>query len=213
NAVDLGRLAFTRGRLARFVGADALEIDTAEILRADVVVLATGWRQNLTFLEADLLNHVQRSGRLWLYRHILSPQEPRLGFIGYASSTACQLTSEVAAHWLSQSFRGELNLPTVTDMEREIARVLDWANDVFPARNEGYFVGPYVAHYLDDLVRDMRLPRRRAANVFSEYFAPLWPHRYRNLADQRQRMRLADRSKGRGVHDGDPPQNFNPLDL
>src|SRR5215471_9129979 len=52
NAVDLGRLAFTRGRLARFVGADALEIDTADILRADVVVLATGWRQNLTFLEA-----------------------------------------------------------------------------------------------------------------------------------------------------------------
>jgi len=189
NAVDLGRLALRRGRVARFVGADALALDTSETLQADLIVLATGWRQSFTFLDADLLSKVERSGRLGLYRHILPPQEPRLGFIGYASSTACQLTSEVGAHWLSQCFRGELNLPTVTDMEREIARVLDWANEVFPARSQGYFVGPYLAHYLDDLLRDMRLPRRRAANLFSEYFAPLWPHRYQNLADQRRRAR------------------------
>jgi dimethylaniline monooxygenase (N-oxide forming) len=99
------------------------------------------------------------------------------------------LTSEVGAHWLSQCFRGELNLPIMADMEREIARVLEWANEVFPARSQGYFVGPYLAHYLDDLLRDMRLPRRRTANLFSEYFAPLWPHRYQNLADQRRRAR------------------------
>ena len=189
NAVDLGRLALRRGRVARFVGADALALDTSETLQADLIVLATGWRQSFTFLDADLLSKVERSGRLGLYRHILPPQEPRLGFIGYASSTACQLTSEVGAHWLSQCFRGELNLPTVADMEREIARVLDWASEVFPARSQGYFVGPYLAHYLDDLLRDMRLPRRRTANLFSEYFAPLWPHRYQNLADQRRRER------------------------
>jgi cation diffusion facilitator CzcD-associated flavoprotein CzcO len=189
DAVDLGRLALRRGRVARFVGADALMLDTAETLHADVIVLATGWRQRFTFLDADLLRTVERSGRLGLYRHILPPREPRLGFIGYASSTACQLTSEVGAHWLSQCFRGELNLPTVTNMEREIARVLEWANEVFPARSQGYFVGPYLAHYLDDLLRDMRVSRRRMANPFAEYFAPLWPHRYQNLADQRRRAR------------------------
>jgi hypothetical protein len=76
-------------------------------------------------------------------------------------------------------------------MEREIVRVLDWANDVVPARSDGYFVGPYLAHYLDDLLRNMRLPRKRAGNLFHEYCAPLWPRRYRNLAEQRQRARLA----------------------
>ena len=40
-----------------------------------------------------------------------------LGFIGYASSTACQLTSDVAAHWLSQFYRGELALPAAAEME------------------------------------------------------------------------------------------------
>jgi Flavin-binding monooxygenase-like len=204
NAVDLGRLALRRGRVARFVGADALMLDTAETLQADVIVLATGWRQRFTFLDADLLSRVEKSGRLGLYRHILPPQEPHLGFIGYASSTACQLTSEVAAHWLSQCFRGELNLPSVADMEREIARVLDWANKVFPARSQGYFVGPYLAHYLDDLLRDMQLPRRRAGNLLSEYFAPLWPHRYQHLTEQRQRMRPADRSVPRASIAAEP---------
>jgi cation diffusion facilitator CzcD-associated flavoprotein CzcO len=196
-ALNLGKLDLRRARIARFVGADSLYLDTGETVEADVVVLATGWSQGFAFLAHDLLSLVRRHGRLWLYRHILPPQEPHVGFIGYASSTACQLTSEVAAHWLSQCFRGELNLPSSAEMDREIARVLKWTNEVFPARSEGYFVGPYLAHYLDDLLHDMNLPRRRAGNVFSEYFAPLWPHRYQHLAEQRQRMRPADRPVAR----------------
>jgi cation diffusion facilitator CzcD-associated flavoprotein CzcO len=191
-AVNLGRLVVRRARIARFVGADALLLDPAERVKADVVVLATGWHQRFAFLDTDLLSRVQRNNRLSLYRHILPPLELRLGFIGYASSTACQLTSEVGAHWLSQCFQGAMSLPSVAEMEREIVRVLEWANDVFPARSDGYFVGPYLAHYLDDLLRDMRLPRKRADNLFLEYFAPLWPHRYRNLAEQRQRTRPTD---------------------
>ena len=194
DTLNLGKLGLRRARIARFAGADALDLETGETLQADVVVLATGWRQSFAFLDSDLLSEVQRNSRLWLYRHILPPREPRLGFIGYASSTACQLTSEVAAHWLSQRFRGELNLPSVDEMEREIARVLEWAAEVFPGRHQGYFVGPYLAHYLDDLLRDMKLPHQRTGNFVSEYFAPLWPHRYRNLAEQRQQMRSTNPS-------------------
>jgi hypothetical protein len=101
-------------------------------------------------------------------------RSPNLGFIGYASSTACQLTSEVGAHWLSQCFRGELHLPSAADMSREVARVLEWAGAVFPARSNGYFVGPYVSHYLDELLRDMKLPSKQAGNVFAEYLNPLY---------------------------------------
>src|SRR5262245_4133016 len=194
DALNRGGLALRRGRIARFLGDTTLELDSAERLQADLVLLATGWRQSLPFLDADLLNQVYKHDRLWLYRHLVPPREPRLGFIGYASSTACQLTSEVAAHWLSACFREELTLPAVPDMEREIGRVLDWANEVFPGRSQGYFVGPYLAHYLDDLLRDMRLPTRRAGNLFAEYFAPLWPARYQNLTDARGRPSPADPS-------------------
>jgi hypothetical protein len=59
-------------------------------------------------------------------------------------------------------------------MSREVARVLEWAGAVFPARSNGYFVGPYVSHYLDELLRDMKLPSKQAGNVFAEYLNPLY---------------------------------------
>lgn len=187
DALRGGQLAVRRGRIERFLGGETIVLNPHEQVAADIVVLATGWRQSFPFFDDDLLRTIKPNGRLHLYRHILPPREPRLGFIGYASSTACQLTSEVAAHWLSQCFCGELELPAATDMEREIAHVLDWAAQVFPGRGEGYFIGPYVAHYLDDLLRDMGAPTRRAGNVLVEYFRPLLPQRYRELAKQRRR--------------------------
>ena len=185
-----GALVTKRARIAEFTGPTTILLDTGERVDADVVVLATGWRQRIDFLDAELRDDVQRGGRFRLYRHILPPRVPRLGFVGYASSIACQLTSEIAAHWLSQCFRGELQLPAVPEMEREIDRVHAWAAEVFPARAEGYFVGPFLGHYIDELMRDMGLETRRTRHVISEYFAPLWPSRYRDVGEARRRARL-----------------------
>jgi dimethylaniline monooxygenase (N-oxide forming) len=184
-----GALVTKRARIAEFAGPTTIVLETGERVEADVVIFATGWRQCIDFLDADLREEVCRDGKFHLYRHILPPQEPRLGFVGYASSTACQLTSEIAAHWLSQCFRGELQLPAVPEMEREISRVHTWAAEVFPARTEGYFVGPFLAHYTDELMHDMRLKTRRTGHFLSEYFAPLWPSRYRDVGHERRRTR------------------------
>ena len=51
----------------------------------------------------------------------------------------------------------------------EIERVRRWMAETFPARDQGYFIGPHVAHYADDLLRDMGAPVRRTSNVFREY--------------------------------------------
>jgi dimethylaniline monooxygenase (N-oxide forming) len=186
-----GTLVTKRARIAEFARPTTIVLDTGERVEADVVVFATGWRQRIDFLDSELSAEVQRNGKFHLYRHILPPREPRLGFIGYASSTACQLTSEIAAHWLSQCFRGELKLPAVSEMEREISRVHAWAAEVFPARPEGYFVGPFLAHYIDELMRDMRLETCRTRRLLSEYFAPFWPSRYRDVGQERRRARLS----------------------
>ena len=198
-ALKLGKLELRRGHISRFLGAQAIELDTSERVEADVVILATGWRQGLPFLDAELLSQVQRDGRFYLYRQILPPSEPRLGFVGYASSTACPLTSEVAAHWLSQSFSGLLELPSVVEMEREIAKVLDWVNEAYPARSQGYYIGPHVAPYLDELLRDMDLPLWRADTWLSEIFEPLWPGRYQNLGEQRRKRHSTGPSLAPGV--------------
>ncbi len=71
-----------------------------------------------------------------------------MGFIGYASLTACQFTSETAAHWLSQNFLDKLSLPDKNDME-------SWCERVFPSSSKGFFIGPYISHYVDQLMNDM----------------------------------------------------------
>lgn len=184
-----GRVVPKRARISSFAAPSVVELDTGERIDADVVIFATGWRQGVDFLDPALRSRVQKNGTFQLYRHILPPEEPHLGFIGYAASLACQLTSEVAAHWLSQVFRGELSLPSVAEMEHEISRVLAWASEVVPAFREGYFIGAYLAHYIDDLMRDMGLRTVRTSNPLTEYLGPLWPTRYRDIGEERRRAR------------------------
>ena len=166
-------------------------LSSGDRVAADVVIFATGWRLSFAFLAPELQSAVLEDGHFQLYRHILPPSEQRLGFVGYASSVACQLTAEISAHWLSQTFRGELTLPAVDDMNAEIQRVGTWLAEVLPARPQGYLIGPYLAHHIDDLVADMRLPTRRASNVASEYLGMFSPARYRDIAEQRRLARAA----------------------
>jgi dimethylaniline monooxygenase (N-oxide forming) len=184
-----GQLLARRDEIRALPGGTEVLLASGERVAADVVIFATGWRQSLPFLAPELQSAVLRDGEFRLYRHILPSTESRLGFIGYASTTACQLTSEVSAHWLSEAFRGDLALPAIDEMEREIDRVGAWLREALPARAQGYFLGPYLAHHIDDLVADMGLPTRRASNFLTEYLGPVLPGRYRGLAEERRLAR------------------------
>jgi len=73
-----------------------------------------------------------------------APAVPRLGFIGYNSSTACQLTSEVAAHWLSDRFLGRLRLPSVEEMKPRDRAGSALGRSRSCGEEPGFFVGPWV---------------------------------------------------------------------
>jgi dimethylaniline monooxygenase (N-oxide forming) len=184
-----GRIQPRRAHVSAFTGDSTIQLDTGERLEADVVVFATGWNQSVPFLDPDLQEVVCKDGAFHLYWHILPPDEQRLGFVGYASSIASQFASEMAAHWISQVFRGEMALPDRDGMEREIERVRNWIAEVYPARKEAYFIGAFLAHYIDDLVRDMGLKTKRTRNPLKEIFAPFWPERYKDVAVERRQRR------------------------
>jgi dimethylaniline monooxygenase (N-oxide forming) len=185
-ALRTGSVRARRARIAAYAGPNEVRLDTGELVQADAMVFATGWRQDLTFLDPNIRHEVERDGRFRLYRHILPPREHRIGFIGYASSANCPLTSEIAAHWLSECFQGRLALPGSEAMEEEIDRVGRWASRILPRRSEGYFIGGYVVHYADELLRDMGLSTRRAKSALAEYLAPVWAARYRRVAGERE---------------------------
>lgn len=192
--LDEGRADAVRAEIRSFSGANTLRLGTGEELEADVVVFATGWQQDVSLLESDLRAEVRRDGRFHLYRHILTPRERRLGFVGYASAGNNALTSEVAAHWLSESFLGELDLPDSAGMERAIDRRHAWAAKVYPGRPEGYFIGGHVASYVNELLDDLRLPTRRTDSFYEEWFEPVFADRYEGLGEERRLARLRRRA-------------------
>jgi hypothetical protein len=74
-------------------------------------------------------------------------------------------------------------------MQAEVERVKAWLANVMPARPEGYHLGPYLAHHIDDLIADMGLATRRTSNLATEYLAPFRPARYGTLAGERRLAR------------------------
>jgi dimethylaniline monooxygenase (N-oxide forming) len=184
-----GRTTIKRARITSFSDRDKLKLDTGEEIETDVVIFATGWSQDVSFIDADLRRTIRRDGWFQLYRHILPPKEQRLGFVGYASSGNNPLTSEISAHWLSQHFRGELLLPNGSEMEQEIERVRSWTQKVFPRRNEGYFIGAYVGSYIDELMLDMGLKTKRTEKFFDEYWGAFWSKRYKDVKEERLQLR------------------------
>ncbi|MBB3190982.1 flavin-containing monooxygenase [Halomonas cerina] len=184
--VQQGLVSIRRAGVDAFVDSETLRLDTGEEIAGDTVICATGWRRDVKFLEPELQREVCPTGHFRLYRHILPPGEPCMGFIGYASSGNAPLTSEISAHWLSQYFQGQLELPNRNEMDRDIDRVLEWTAKVFPDQPEAHFIGGYIAHYTDWLLRDMGLRTHRAESVFSEYLGPFWAERYRNIAEERR---------------------------
>ena len=174
-----------RAGISCFVDNETLRLNTGEELAADMVICGTGWRQQIGFLDSDLQRQIRPNDAFRLYRHVLPPAEPRMGFVGYASSGNAPLTSEVAAHWLSRCFLGELALPPRADMEASVDRVLEWTARAFPEQSQGHFIGGYIAHYVDWLMRDMGLEPRRTSGVIQEYLGPFWAERYRDLPVQR----------------------------
>lgn len=177
-----------RAEIRSFSGENTLRLDTGEEMEADLVIFATGWQQDVSFLNSDLREKVRRDGKFHLYRFVMPPGEQRLGFIGYASAGNNALASEISAHWLSQCFLGEVELPDAETMEQEIVRLHEWAAEVFPKRKEGYFIGGYFS-YVDELMEDMGLSTRRTDSFFAEYFEPLYAERYKGLEKERRRAR------------------------
>ena len=70
------------------------------------------------------------------------------------------------------------------EMDREIERLENWARERVPEQEDGVFTGPYIGHYVDELMRDMGMPTMRTSNFLKEYFGSFLPSRYGTLGEE-----------------------------
>ncbi|HJL18615.1 MAG TPA: NAD(P)/FAD-dependent oxidoreductase [Sandaracinaceae bacterium LLY-WYZ-13_1] len=187
--VRAGNIEPHRAEIDHFAGGRTIRLDTGATVEADLVVCATGFTRSVDFLDEDLQAHVlDDDGFFTLYRQILPPREPGLGFLGYGSSLGTTLTSEVGAHWLAAHFGGQMSLPEPEVMDSRIDAVKEWAARMLPRESGGHLIAVYVVDYLDELLRDMGVPVKRLDNWFVEHFGRVHAERYAGLGDERRAM-------------------------
>src|SRR5262245_11891599 len=169
-------------------GFTASEIvpDSGDKVAADLVVLATGWQMDYAFLPASVRARLQiEADGLYLYRHIVHPDLPRLAFIGNASTISSVLTYSLQARWLGDLLAGKFDLPSHSTMHREINALREWKRRWMPvSQQRGARLILHMLHYHDELVRDIGATPLRKLGFFAplkELVAPYQPRDYRGV--------------------------------
>ncbi|NKB36554.1 MAG: hypothetical protein GKR93_05190 [Gammaproteobacteria bacterium] len=197
--VNEGRVSAIRNSIKKLTDT-GVELENGEQHEADLIVFATGWQRDLSFIEESLRQQIFRDGRFRLYRRILPPEQQRLAFVGYFPTLACPISSEIAAYWTAECFSGDLKIPSVAEMDEEIGVLEDWADERLPESPDGIFTGPYHCHYINDLLGDMNLSINRTNNFISEYLATFEPKRFRNLAQEIDESKRGSGAAKRGFY-------------
>ncbi|HEY9801239.1 MAG TPA: NAD(P)-binding domain-containing protein [Leptolyngbyaceae cyanobacterium] len=154
--IHSGKIKPIKSSIAKFVPG-GLELVNGEKIAADVVILGTGFRQDVPFLEEKYRRMlVGEEGNFQLYRHLIHPEIPQMGFVGYNSSLYTQLTSEVGAWWLLDYVNGIISLPSTQEMYQEISAELDWMKSRFSkVVVGGSCLATFSLYYVEQLLKDM----------------------------------------------------------
>lgn len=168
------------------------QTETERELACDVVVLSLGSRCPVfPFMPSKYRALLEgEPDGVQLYRHLIHPRIPRMAFTGYNHGFLHIPMVEVGALWIAALLAGELELPSVAEMEATIERVRAWkrANVTFePSR--ACAVSTRHQQYLDIMMQDLGLSPYRKPNPIAEVFLRYGASDYAGLIEQHQRRR------------------------
>jgi hypothetical protein len=114
-AIRAGHIAVRHGvgiESLRGGAAPAIGLTSGETVPADVVVVATGYRPRLDFLDAPTISGlVNADGQLTLHRTVCSDTAPGLYFVGWSNGISGLTSAETSALWAAAHLAG---WPSVT---------------------------------------------------------------------------------------------------
>ncbi|YAF96013.1 MAG: flavin-containing monooxygenase [Nodularia sp. CChRGM 3473] len=187
-----GKLKAKKTAIARFV-THGVELENGEQLHADIVIFGTGFRQDVPFLEEKYRQMlIDDQGYFHLYRNLIHPDIPEIGFVGYNSSFFCQLTSEVGSWWLAEYVKGNLVLPSHTEMLQDMDAEFHWRQTKLPpGGGSGGCISPFNFHHLEQLIQDMGVRNHQKGwQRVAEVMMPVNPSAYKHIRQQLRGKRL-----------------------
>lgn len=185
-SVASGKIVPVRGTVERLV-PEGIQLGDGRTVRAEMIVLAIGNdKPSFAFLpeKCRKMMTAEEDG-VQLYRHIIHPRIPHMGFVGFNHGFFHLPAAEISAVWLEAVLSGDLQLPTVEEMEDRSARVAAWkrANTNFEPQR-GFSTSNHFHQYFDVLLGDLGVNPRRKRNVMAEIFSPYNAADYAGVAEE-----------------------------
>ena len=185
-----GKIQPHRARLEGF-SSHAVQLAGGCEIPCDLVILSLGSQTPIfPFLPEQYRELLEcEADGAELYRHLIHPRIPRLAFAGFNHGFMHVPAVEVGTLWLCAYWRGELQLPSIEEMERSLEHVREWkrANIQFePSRSNA--VNTRFQQYIDILLKDLELsPYRKLPNPLAEVFGRYGAADYRGIVEEYQR--------------------------
>lgn len=184
--VENGSIQLKKAPKFDFCKEGILVVGEAEPVKADLVILATGYKGidklKHIFSSTKFQNAIAESEdtRVPLYRECIPPRIPQLAVLGLSESITNLFTSEMRCRWLMELLDGKFKLPSYKEMEKDIE---EW--DKYMKRYSGKYyrkssIGALHIWYNDQLCRDMGWNPKRKKGFVAELFQPYGPLDYVN---------------------------------
>lgn len=178
-----GDINLHRTVVERFT-TDGLELANGESLGLDMVISATGWQTDFSFISPDTWARLESGDDgFYLYRHIMNPNLPGLFFVGRASTVSSISTYSLQARWLVNAVTGKLQLPSAENMRRNIQEMKAWKQSWMPfspARSARLIA--HTQHYHDELVKDLGVSPLRKTGFFAPIKELIFPYEPKDYA-------------------------------
>ncbi len=169
--VGEGRIGSRNSEIESFE-KNGVRLANGEFQPADVVLCATGWRHDYSFLPAELLDKIYDQDGMHLYRHMLHPALPGFAFVGGVQGINSATLFAMQSTWLARLLKGEFTPPSAEDQLTEIEALKAWNRAFVTERpNRSQILNLHQMPYIDDLMDDMGLEKHRK-NWLADQFVP-----------------------------------------
>jgi len=172
---------------------DSIQLKNGRVIPCDVVVLSVGYlTPSFPFLPEKYraLLEAEKDGTQ-LYRHLIHPRIPRLAFAGFNHGYMHVPSVEIGTQWLCAYLRGELELPSIEEMERSIEHIRNWKRENIKFENaRSSAVSTRFQQYIDILLKELDVsPYRKLPNVFAEIFSRYKASDYKGIYEEYERAK------------------------
>jgi dimethylaniline monooxygenase (N-oxide forming) len=174
---------------------NTLKLEQGEEIYCDMVVLSLGSQAPVFPFLPEKYRHLLEAHKdgVQLYRHLIHPSIPNLGFVGFNHGFLHVPAVEIGTLWLCAYLDGELELPSVEQMEQVIEQIRQWKKEHIQFEStRGSTVNVRYQQYIDILLRDLRVsPYRKMPNILAEIFDRYNCSDYKTVMEEYNRNRTS----------------------